>query len=343
MEQQQLKNTIEAILMSAEKPLKVNQMEAMFAGDIDMPSRNEIRKVLQELTEEYQARGFELKEVASGFRIQVKQDYAEWVGRLWEEKPARYTRALLETLALIAYRQPITRGEIEEVRGVSVSSNIIKTLQEREWIKVLGHKDVPGKPALYGTSKEFLDYFNLKSLDELPTLAELKDLDQIHQELDLDLDNTAAQDDQQQDEHHQDGQPPEDVADDRTKATVVVAAEGSDTEAETSEAEASDAESVDAGRGEAEVTAAKVSEENDTDAEASEPDETSAESAVDEQAGDVDAEEPVTVVADDALDEDLAEPAKNDEAEMPAITTVDGEALAEDMDEEEPQPQSVAN
>jgi segregation and condensation protein B len=318
-------------------------MEAMFAGDIDMPSRNEIRKVLQELTEEYQARGFELKEVASGFRIQVKQDYAEWVGRLWEEKPARYTRALLETLALMAYRQPITRGEIEEVRGVSVSSNIIKTLQEREWIKVLGHKDVPGKPALYGTSKEFLDYFNLKSLDELPTLAELKDLDQIHRELDLDLDNTAAQDDQQQEEHHQDGQPPEDVADDRTKATEVVAAEGSDTEAETSEAEAIDAESVDARRGEAEVTAAKVSEDNDPDAEASEPDETSTESAVDEQAGDVDAEEPVTVVADDALDEDGAEPAENDEAEMPAITAVDGEALAEDMDEEEPQPQSVAN
>lgn len=192
MEQQQLKNTIEAVLMSAEKPLKVNDIENLFAGDTDMPSRDEIRKVLQQLGEDYTNRGFELKEVASGFRIQVKQDYSAWVGRLWEEKPARYSRALLETLALIAYRQPITRGEIEEIRGVSVSSNIIRTMIEREWIKVLGHKDVPGKPALYGTTKEFLDYFNLKSLEDLPTLAELKDLDQMHQELDLDMDNTAA-------------------------------------------------------------------------------------------------------------------------------------------------------
>jgi segregation and condensation protein B len=192
MEQQQLKNTIEAVLMSAEKPLKVNDIENLFAGDTDMPSRDEIRKVLQQLGEDYTNRGFELKEVASGFRIQVKQDYSAWVGRLWEEKPARYSRALLETLALIAYRQPITRGEIEEIRGVSVSSNIIRTMIEREWIKVLGHKDVPGKPALYGTTKEFLDYFNLKSLEDLPSLAELKDLDQMHQELDLDMDNTAA-------------------------------------------------------------------------------------------------------------------------------------------------------
>jgi segregation and condensation protein B len=195
MEQQQLKNIIEAVLMSAEKPLKVNDIENLFAGDNDMPTRDEIRKTLKLLVEDYDNRGFELKEVASGFRLQVRQDYSQWIGRLWEEKPARYTRALLETIALIAYRQPITRGEIEEVRGVSVSSNIIKTLMEREWIKVLGHKDVPGKPALYGTTKEFLDYFNLKSLEDLPSLAEIKDLDQIHQELDLDIDNTDATDD----------------------------------------------------------------------------------------------------------------------------------------------------
>jgi segregation and condensation protein B len=190
MEQQKLKNIIEAVLMSAEKPLKVNDIEVLFAGDNDMPARDEIRRALKELGEEYDSRGFELKEVASGFRIQVRQDYSQWIGRLWEEKPARYTRALLETMALIAYRQPITRGEIEEVRGVSVSSNIIKTLLEREWIKVLGHKDVPGKPALYGTTKEFLDYFNLKSLEDLPSLAEIKDLDKIYRELDLDIDNT---------------------------------------------------------------------------------------------------------------------------------------------------------
>ena len=192
MEQQQLKNIIEAVLMSADKPLKVNEIEALFMGDSDMPTRDDIRTVLGQLTEDFADRGFELKQVASGFRLQVRHDYAEWVGRLWEEKPARYSRALLETIALIAYRQPITRGEIEEVRGVSVSSNIIKTLMEREWIKVLGHKDVPGKPALYGTTKAFLDYFNLKSLDELPTLAEIKDLDRVHPELDLDVDHTSA-------------------------------------------------------------------------------------------------------------------------------------------------------
>ncbi|MCW8830002.1 MAG: SMC-Scp complex subunit ScpB [Gammaproteobacteria bacterium] len=183
---EKLKNILEAILLAADKPMNVQHLDAIFSGDEDRPTRDEIRKALHELSDDYAERGFELSQVASGFRIQVKQDYAQWVGRLWEEKPARYTRALLETMSLIAYRQPITRGEIEEVRGVSVSSNIIRTLQEREWIKVLGHKDVPGKPALYGTSREFLDYFNLKSLDELPTLAEIKDLDKAYPELALD-------------------------------------------------------------------------------------------------------------------------------------------------------------
>jgi len=183
-----IKNIIEAVLLSSERPMSVLQVEALFQGDVDCPSRDEIRKGFHDLGEDYAARGFELKEVSSGFRLQVKQEYAPWVGRMWEEKPARYSRALLETIALIAYRQPITRGEIEEVRGVSVSSNIIKTLLERDWVKVLGHKDVPGKPSLYGTTREFLDYFNLKSLDELPTLAEIKDLDQIHPELALNED-----------------------------------------------------------------------------------------------------------------------------------------------------------
>ena len=185
MEQEKLKNIIEAVLLSAEKPMNVAQLDALFEIDNEKPTRDEVRKVLHELEEDYSGRAFELKQVASGFRLQVRQDYADWVGRLWEEKPARYSRALLETLALIAYRQPVTRGEIEEVRGVSVSSNIIKTCLERDWIKVLGHKDVPGKPSLYGTTREFLDYFNLKSLDELPSLAEITDLDKIHPELAL--------------------------------------------------------------------------------------------------------------------------------------------------------------
>ena len=188
MEIKKLKSILEAVLLAADRVLTVIQLEGLFELDEERPTRDEIRKALHEMADDYEHRGYELKQVASGFRLQVRQEYATWVGRLWEEKPARYTRALLETMALIAYRQPITRGEIEEVRGVSVSSNIIKTLLERDWIKVLGHKDVPGKPTLYGTTKEFLDYFNLKTLDQLPTLAEIKDLDSIHPELELDDD-----------------------------------------------------------------------------------------------------------------------------------------------------------
>lgn len=205
-----LKNILEAVLLGADRTLTVAQMENLFELDEDRPTRDEIRQALHEMSEDYESRGYELKQVASGFRLQVKQEYATWVGRLWEEKPARYTRALLETMALIAYRQPITRGEIEEVRGVSVSSNIIKTLLERDWIKVLGHKDVPGKPALYGTTKAFLDYFNLKSLDQLPTLAEIKDLDNINPELALD-ENIAEQD--QPSDHNEDADKQDDKED----------------------------------------------------------------------------------------------------------------------------------
>ena len=199
MEMSRLKNILEAILLAADRTLTVIHLESLFELDEERPTRDEIRQALHEMADDYATRGYELKQVASGFRLQVKQEYATWVGRLWEERPARYTRALLETMALIAYRQPITRGEIEEVRGVSVSSNIIKTLLERDWIKVLGHKDVPGKPTLYGTTKEFLDYFNLKTLDQLPTLAEIKDLDSIHPELELDEDLSDESNDENSD------------------------------------------------------------------------------------------------------------------------------------------------
>ena len=180
-----LKPIIEALLSAADAPLEVNHLYDLFAGDLDQPSKDDIRLALHELVEEYRTKGIEIKQVASGFRLQVNPAYSTWVTRLLQQKPPRYSRALLETLALIAYRQPITRGEIESIRGVSVSTNIIKTLQEREWVKTLGHKDVPGRPSLYGTSSQFLDYFNLKSLNELPTLSELKDLDQFHPELAL--------------------------------------------------------------------------------------------------------------------------------------------------------------
>lgn len=193
MDFQKVKNIIEAALLAAARPLSLNELDEMFAlPEQQRPGRDEIRRALDALQEEYAGRGIELKQVGSGFRIQVCQGYEAWIARLWQEKPPRYSRALLETLAIIAYRQPITRGEIEDIRGVSVSANITRTLQEREWVKVVGHRDVPGKPALFGTTREFLDYFNLKSLDELPTLAELKDLDSLYPELDLEGERAAA-------------------------------------------------------------------------------------------------------------------------------------------------------
>jgi segregation and condensation protein B len=164
----------------------VNEIHVLFPEG-DAPAKDDVRKALLELQQDYEQRGFELKQVASGFRVQVRQDIEPWVSRLWEEKPPRYSRALLETLALIAYRQPITRGEIEDIRGVSVSSSIIKTLQERNWVRILGHKDVPGRPAMYGTTRQFLDYFNLKSLSDLPSLTDIRDLDSYMPELQLAL------------------------------------------------------------------------------------------------------------------------------------------------------------
>ncbi len=179
-----LKSILEAVLLAAGEPLNLAALAGVFTDD-ERPSDNDICKALEQLGEDYNERGLELKEVASGFRIQVREDTNPWVSRLWEERPQRYSRALLETLALIAYRQPITRGDIEEVRGVSVSTNIIRSLQEREWIRVVGHRDVPGKPALFGTTKAFLDYFNLSSLDDLPSLAEIKDMESLEPELEL--------------------------------------------------------------------------------------------------------------------------------------------------------------
>jgi segregation and condensation protein B len=194
-----LRNIIEAALLAAGGALSLDNMQALFE-ESECPDKKELRAVLQALREEYQGRGIEIREVASGWRIQVAESVSPWVSRLWSERPARYSRALMETLALIAYRQPITRGEIEDIRGVSVSSNIIKTLMEREWIRVVGQRDVPGKPSLYGTTREFLDYFNLKSLDDLPTLAEIRDLDEINRELELgDPDKAEAGDDAGQD------------------------------------------------------------------------------------------------------------------------------------------------
>lgn len=177
---------LEAAIMASARPLTVEQMLAIFPEE-ERPDGNAIREALVAISEACADRAFELKQVASGYRFQVKQEMGRWIGGLWEEKPQRYTRALLETLALIAYRQPITRGEIEEVRGVSVSSNIIRTLQEREWVRVVGFRDVPGRPAMFATTRQFLDYFNLQNLNELPPLAEIRDLEAVAMTLELPL------------------------------------------------------------------------------------------------------------------------------------------------------------
>ena len=192
MDQALINRIVEAALLAANQPLALAQLHALFPEDAPAPAGS-VEAALQHLADACADRGVELVEVASGFRYQVKADVHAWVARLWTERKTRYTRATLETLALIAYRQPITRGEIEQVRGVAVSSNIIQALEEREWIRVVGHRDVPGKPALFGTTKGFLDYFGLKRLDELPPLSELKDIGELDPQLPLDPDTAPVQ------------------------------------------------------------------------------------------------------------------------------------------------------
>ena len=184
MSQNQLSNVLEAVLLAAGRPVSIAQMLELF-DEQQRPTTEEVKAALAELDARCAERACELREVASGWRLQVRPDHAEIVSRLWQERPTRYSRALLETLALIAYRQPITRSEIEDVRGVTVASTIMRTLHERNWVRVVGHREVPGRPELLGTTREFLDYFGLKSLDDLPTLAELRDLDDISVQLEF--------------------------------------------------------------------------------------------------------------------------------------------------------------
>nr|WP_305128828.1 SMC-Scp complex subunit ScpB [Stutzerimonas degradans] len=171
-----LASLLEAFLLASGKPQSLERLAELFE-EAERPSSAQLKKALDVLEKSCKGRAFELKEVASGYRLQVRERFAPWVGRLWEERPQRYSRALLETLALIAYRQPITRGEIEDIRGVAVNSQIVKTLLEREWIRVVGHRDVPGRPAMFATTRQFLDHFNLKNLDELPPLAVLREME----------------------------------------------------------------------------------------------------------------------------------------------------------------------
>jgi segregation and condensation protein B len=225
MDQTLITRIVEAALLAANQPLTLAQLHGLLSGgelplDEQAPDGS-VERALEELREACADRGVELVEVASGFRYQVKADVHPWVARLWTERKTKYTRATLETLALIAYRQPITRGEIEQVRGVAVSSNIIQALEEREWIRVVGHRDVPGKPALFGTTRAFLDYFGLKRLDELPPLSELRDLGELEPQLQFDgepaggamplgnlaIEGEVGQDDEQDTESAGDGDP----------------------------------------------------------------------------------------------------------------------------------------
>lgn len=183
-DEQKVKQIIEGLLLAAGKPLSFERIAEIFYEG-ERPDDSVLKAALQSIEEECEGRGFELKKVASGYRFQVRQELGDWITRLWEEKPQRYSRALLETISIIAYRQPITRGDIEKIRGVAVSSSIVRTLLDREWVRVVGHRDVPGRPAMYATTKLFLDYFNLESLDQLPALTEIRDMEELNKELSL--------------------------------------------------------------------------------------------------------------------------------------------------------------
>lgn len=184
MDATEIKYFVEAALLAAGRPLNIDQLKGLFDGRM-APEKSEIRQAIAALNEDYEDRGIVVSEVASGFRMQIKASMSGRLQKLWEERPPRYSRALFETLALIAYRQPITRGEIEEIRGVAVSSNIVRQLLERDWVRVVGHRDVPGRPAMFGTTKVFLDYFSLKKLDDLPPLADLSDWESLRVQLNL--------------------------------------------------------------------------------------------------------------------------------------------------------------
>ena len=260
MDRHPLKHIIEAALLTAGKPLSMQHLQQLLADDDEeqTPLAKEfVQAGLDALAHDFEDRGIELKLVASGYRLQVRQSLEPWIAKLFEERPPRYSRALLETLALVGYRQPITRAEIEDVRGVSVSSNIIRTLLEREWIKVVGHRDVPGRPSMYGTTKQFLDYFNLTSLSELPELGQLMDLDKATAEFDKANGDEAANDGEEgQGEEGQDAE---------------VAAEGENAEA-TAESASTDEVEVDGESTDENVASSEDDSEQPTESNVAEPD-----------------------------------------------------------------------
>jgi segregation and condensation protein B len=242
-----LKNVIEAALLAAARPVSVAELAQIF-DEPSRPTPKELRAVLEQLSADYQGRGVAIVETATGFRFQVRSEFAHEVSRLWPDRPRKYSRALLETLALIAYRQPITRAEIENVRGVSVNPEIVKTLMERSWVRVVGHRDVPGHPELLGTTSEFLDYFSLKSIEDLPPLAELKSLTDLNLQLPLPVAGDGAN-------------APE-GATDSGEVAVVTAAEGNERLDAASDDDADDEELSAPGNSSAGLVAAPPSDES---------------------------------------------------------------------------------
>lgn len=247
---------LEGALMAAGEALSIQRLSQLF-DEFDRPANSDLREALDEVERRCEGRGYELVQVATGYRFQVRQNLSTWVGRLWQERPPRYSRALLETLSLIAYRQPITRGEIEEIRGVAVSTNIIKTLQERDWVRIVGHRDVPGRPAMYATTRQFLDYFNLKSLEELPPLAEIKDLENLSGNLPLEILGAEVVETEEEtqaeaipantEDENPDESPPEEIAPDDDKVLAETALEEPGLEEQAMAEEASE-EGVSLGR-----------------------------------------------------------------------------------------------
>ena len=266
MTAEKLQAIVEAALMIAGRPLPLQTLQNLFAED-ERPGSADIKTALEGIRERYKDSGIELHEVASGYRLQAKTELSPWLARLWEERPARYSRAFLETLAIIAYKQPITRAEIEEIRGVTVSTNIMKTLSEREWIRLIGFRDTPGKPALYGTTKTFLDHFSLSSLTELPTLAEFKDMQTHDAELQVQLaleNSDIGPDNSEMIPEERDAIIPEPVAEE-AKASPAATAETEAAPSETAEAEITATETA-----EADVAPAETEEAEATSTETSE-------------------------------------------------------------------------
>ncbi|MFL0808895.1 MAG: SMC-Scp complex subunit ScpB [Agarilytica sp.] len=310
----QLQRIIEGAILAAGEPLSILRLQALF-GEKHVPEKSDILTALTDIQETCEGRGFDLIEVANGWRFQVRGEVAQWVNRLWDEKPQKYSRALLETLSLIAYRQPITRGDIEEVRGVAVSSHIIKTLSERDWVKVVGHRDVPGRPALYATTKDFLDYFNLKSLEELPTLGELKDIESLNRHLGFEEMNPSGE---------------------KTPDSSSETAEGETTEGETTEGETTEGETTEGETTEGETTEGETTEGETTEAEIVDtehldvPDENDTEEHIDsETPGELESDSSAFVHEDESaeleLENNVLEESQIDESQ----TTHEGQGVDE--------------